>query len=248
MDKIAVISDIHGNMTALEAVLADIWAQDVETIYCLGDLIGKGPSGAAAIDRCREVCDAVVLGNWDDFICTGELNEVSQWHYDRLGRSRVEYLVNLPHTIDLVMSGRHVRLYHASQTSVHHRVHPFMPFEKLLAMFDNTDFTGHEHPQPDVVGYGDIHAAYMLPIYDHQKTLFNTGSVGNPLDEPTASYVILTGTRGETKKTRFSLDIVRVAYDIDAAIEEARASEMPLLEPYENELRTAIYRGRKKAE
>ena len=59
MDKIAVISDIHGNMPALETVLDDIRQRGIEQIFCLGDLAGKGPLSAEAVDTIREVCDIV---------------------------------------------------------------------------------------------------------------------------------------------------------------------------------------------
>jgi diadenosine tetraphosphatase ApaH/serine/threonine PP2A family protein phosphatase len=60
-------------------------------------------------------------------------------------------------------------------------------------MFKNTDFTGTELTEPDVVGYGDIHLSYSLVLFSNHKTIFNTGSVGCPADEPTAAYVILEG-------------------------------------------------------
>jgi protein phosphatase len=66
LDKIAVISDVHGNMPALETVLADIKQRGIDQIYNLGDVVGKGPYSDQAIDRCREVCQVVVRGNWDD--------------------------------------------------------------------------------------------------------------------------------------------------------------------------------------
>src|SRR5690606_3774065 len=67
MDKIAVISDIHGNMPALEVVLADIKARGIDLIFNLGDLGGKGARSDLSIDRCREVCQVILRGNWDDF-------------------------------------------------------------------------------------------------------------------------------------------------------------------------------------
>ena len=65
MEKIAIISDIHGNLPALEAVLLDIERRGIKRIICLGDLVGKGPDSAAVVDRIKEVCESVVQGNWD---------------------------------------------------------------------------------------------------------------------------------------------------------------------------------------
>ncbi|MET0959221.1 MAG: metallophosphoesterase family protein, partial [Psychrobacillus psychrotolerans] len=68
MSKIAIISDIHGNLTALESVLKDIEKRGVNQIFCLGDLVGKGPRGSECIELVRKHCDEVIYGNWDVFI------------------------------------------------------------------------------------------------------------------------------------------------------------------------------------
>ena len=65
MEKIAIISDIHGNLPALEAVLHDIKRRGITRIFCLGDLVGKGPSSAEVVDLIKQTCEAVVQGNWD---------------------------------------------------------------------------------------------------------------------------------------------------------------------------------------
>jgi protein phosphatase len=75
LSKVAIISDIHGNMQALEAVLAHIEQEGIDTIYCLGDLIGKGPDSDRVIDRCKDVCDVIVRGNWDDSIGNNHTSE-----------------------------------------------------------------------------------------------------------------------------------------------------------------------------
>ncbi|MBK8906312.1 MAG: metallophosphoesterase family protein [Anaerolineaceae bacterium] len=244
MDKVAVISDIHGNLTALEAVLADIKRRGIETIYCLGDLAGKGPQGAAVIDRCRQVCTAVVRGNWDEMMGSSEEHPALRWHQAQLGRERIDYLCGLDNVIDLWLSGRPIRLYHASAESVFVRVYPDSDPATHLGMFANTDFTGTAVPAPTVVGYGDIHSAYVLSLYQHQKTLFNVGSVGNPLDEPLATYAILEGVRDSRAAAPFAVQLVRLPYDIEGEIAIATDMQMPELEPYAKELRTAVYRGR----
>ena len=68
LDRIALISDVHGNLTALEAVLADIDARGITRIFNLGDYVGKGPRGREVVDLCRERCEVNILGNWDDFL------------------------------------------------------------------------------------------------------------------------------------------------------------------------------------
>lgn len=249
MDKIAVISDVHGNIPALETVLADIRRRGIDLIYNLGDLVGKGPSSDTAIDICREVCQVTVRGNWDDGIVTlkeDEITSVERWYLDQLGEERLAYLSTLPNAYDFWMSGKLIRLYHASQESVYTRVYPSHPYEVHRAMFENTPFTGMDNPEPDVVGYGDIHAAYMLSLPQDHKVLFNAGSVGNPLDLPLATYVILTGALDSRKSDSISIDFVRLPYDIELVIEQAQRVQVPEFDEYAVELRTAVYRRRQK--
>jgi protein phosphatase len=138
------------------------------------------------------------------------------------------------------MSGKRVRAFHTSQRSVHYRVRMDDPREKHLEMFTNTNFTG-DGREPDVVGYGDIHRAYVMNF--QSKTLFNVGSVGNPLDMTQASYAILEGEYNSQVAAPFALHLIRVPYDIELAIQQAQDENMPSLEAYANELRTARYRG-----
>jgi predicted phosphodiesterase len=244
IDKIALISDVHGNMPALDVVLADIKRRGIDLIYNLGDLVGKGPSSPQTLDLCREVCQVIVRGNWDDGVAKEADSPVAAWYRAQLGAERLAYLRDLPNSYDFRFSGKHVRLYHASAQGEHHRVHPNSGDAELQAMFDNTPFTGLDQPLPDLAAYGDIHAAYLLPvdIGDTTKTLFNVGSVGNPLDCTLATYVILTGVIDSAAPAPLSIDFVRLPYDIEAAIEQARQSQLPDLEPYSIELRTGIYR------
>lgn len=240
MDQIALIADLHGNMPAFEATLADIRRRGIDQIFCLGDLVGKGPHSERTVDLCRTVCVQTVKGNWDDFIGKETKNPTMLWHQARLGPARLHYLQNLPTVIEFTMSGKHVRLFHASQNGIYYRVRMNDPIEKHLAMFTNTDFTG-DSVEPDVVGYGDIHGAY-LKSFQH-RVLFNTGSVGNPLDLTLASYAILEGHYNSPNPGPFSVQLIRVPYDIELAIQQAAAEQMPELELYTNELRTARYRG-----
>ncbi|HEV2067639.1 MAG TPA: hypothetical protein VGR08_12460, partial [Thermomicrobiales bacterium] len=139
-----------------------------------------------------------------------------------------------------MLSGQRIRLLHASPPGVYHRVHQRDPIDKLEAMFDSTDFTGYGF-EPDVVGYGDIHTAYLRSL--RARVLFNVGSVGNPLDQTLACYAILEGSDDDTPARPLAITLVRVPYDIERAIQEAADEDMPEFEPYASELRTARYRG-----
>lgn len=240
MDKIAILSDIHGNIPALEAVLEDIRRKDISRIFCLGDLIGKGPHGDKAVDLIREHCEEVVSGNWDDFITRETEIEDLKWHQNVLGKERLEYLAGLPFSLEFYMSGKYVRLFHASPRSLYERVQPWDEPEKRLSLFESSEKSREQIPA-DIVGYGDIHNAYLQHLYG--KVLFNAGSVGNPLDLTQASYVVLEGSIDCRTPAPLEIRFVRVPYDIERSISQAVESGMPALDAYIKELRTARYRG-----
>ncbi|MCC2319882.1 metallophosphoesterase family protein [Cellulomonas xiejunii] len=242
MERIAVLSDVHGNMTAFDAVLRDIDARGIDTVLNLGDVAGKGPRGSAAVARSRERCAVTVRGNWDDFLPHPDTvrDEALTWWYEELTADDHAWLMSLPLVHHVELSGRRIRLFHASARSVHVRVHFHHTVEEFDGMFATTELTG-DGPAPTMVGYGDVHDAYIETWQG--RTLFNVGSVGNPLDEPTASYVVLEGEPGADTAAPFSLQVVRVPYDVEAEIAVARDLRMPQREPYAIELRTAVYRG-----
>lgn len=179
-------------MPALEAVLADTARRGIERIICLGDLDGRGPRGAAVIDLIRASCEGVIRGNWDEGLanpCNDHL--LARWHQSRLGPGRLAYLRSLPLTIEFVLSGRQIRLLHASPQSLYTHVFPDASSETLLGMFDNTALTG-DGSLPYVVIYGDTHQPCWMSF--GSRVLLNAGSVGYPLDEQSdATYAIVEG-------------------------------------------------------
>jgi diadenosine tetraphosphatase ApaH/serine/threonine PP2A family protein phosphatase len=244
LDRVALVSDVHGNLTALEAVLADIDARGITRIFNLGDYVGKGPRGREVIDVCRKRCEVNILGNWDDFLPDPARqfdNAALIWWLAQLSPGQGEWLRALPFSYDFVMSGRRIRLYHASSGNVHKRIRFDHDEEEFLSMFRNTPLTG-DGPEPTVVGYGDTHDPYY-EVDRAKRTLFNTGSVGNCLDDPTPVYVILEGTFGSLEEAPFSIQFVRVPYDVEAELAFAKEAGMPEWEQYVSELRHGIYRG-----
>ncbi|MBD5787959.1 metallophosphoesterase family protein [Cellulosimicrobium terreum] len=241
-ERIAILSDVHGNLSALEAVLADAMSRGVTRIVNLGDMVGKGPRGSAVVERCVEVCDVNVRGNWEDFLPRTADDGVPEhvWWRDELRPDQLDLVGGLPLSHDLLLSGRRVRLFHASAANVHTKVHFHHTPDEFAGMFAATDLTG-PGPEPTVVGYGDVHDAYVETYGG--RTLFNTGSVGNPLDEPTPVYAILEGVPDSPEPAPFSLQHVRVPYDVEAEIAVAHEIGMPTADAWERELRTAVYRG-----
>lgn len=241
-EQIAIISDVHGNLTALEAVLADVAARGIGRIVNLGDDVGKGPRGRAVVDRTTEACEVNVRGNWDDFMPQIPDDGAPEmvWWRDEVGAERLAAVRARPLCHDLLLSGRRVRLFHASAASVHTRVHFHHTPEEFAGMFAATELTG-PGPEPTMVGYGDIHDAYVET--DRGRTLFNVGSVGNALDEPSAAYAILEGVPDAVDPAPFGLQIVRLPYDVEAELAVARETGMPQYAAWEQELRTAVYRA-----
>jgi predicted phosphodiesterase len=253
LDRVAIISDVHGNVTALQAVLADIQERRITRIVNLGDVIGKGPRGSEAVRLVREACEVTVRGNWDTSIAreAEHGSPLGQWTRNELSAGDIAWLAALPGTFDMLVSGRRVRLFHASQTSEYTRVRVRHSDEEFRGMFSNTSFTGafragdatKPDATPDVVGYGDIHTAYLKA--SHGLTLFNVGSTGNHLDAPSAPYVIIEGAANSPGPAPFAITFARVAYDIQAEISVARERGMPDADAYARELLDGVYRGQK---
>ncbi|WP_413381869.1 metallophosphoesterase family protein [Alkalihalobacillus sp. 1P02AB] len=238
--KIAIISDIHGNKTALEAVLSDIKSREIEQIFCLGDLIGKGPQGSECIKLVQENCHKVIRGNWDTFIQNPSDSEFIQWFQERLTDSDFKYLKSLPFSIDVELKGQLIRCFHASPRSEFERILPFHSSEKLLSMFEYSETLNEAAPDrsPDMIFYGDIHTTFM---HTYKKGIIcNVGSVGNSLDLTTASYAIIDGTSSFN-----SIQFVRVEYDREAELAIAEKLGLPDLEKYRDEILLGKYRNPK---
>ncbi|WP_336725186.1 metallophosphoesterase family protein [Cellulosimicrobium cellulans] len=242
VERLAILSDVHGNLSALEAVLADARSRGVTTILNLGDMVGKGPRGQAVVDRCRDACAVTVRGNWEDFLPRTPDDGVPEhvWWRDELRADQHAWFGTLPLSHDLLLSGRRVRLLHASAASVHVKVFRDHSPGEFAGMFAATALTG-AGPEPTVVVYGDTHDAYVET--SRGRTLANVGSVGNPLDEPTPVYAILEGVLGSPDPAPFSLQHVRVPYDVEAEIAVAYDLGMPEADAWAGELRTGVYRG-----
>jgi predicted phosphodiesterase len=241
-ESFAVISDVHGNLTALETVLADVEARGIARVINLGDDAGKGPRGSAVVDRLREACAVDVRGNWDDFLPQVDDEEPPElvWWRDELRPDPLAWLASKPVSPPRRRSGRRLRPVHASPARGHTPGEFHHTPEEFAGMFATTDLTG-PGPEPTMVGYGDVHDAYVETY--RGRTLFNVGSVGNPLDEPTASYAILEGVPSSDEPAPFGLQIVRVPYDVEAELAVASDLGMPQYEPWQRELRTGVYRG-----
>ena len=257
--KIAIISDIHGNLEALKATLEDIKRKKVDKIYCLGDIIAKGIHPKECIQLIREHCGVVIQGNTDEYFSKEHFLEEKaeieakriQWNQSLISKEDRAYLLNLPFCHEFYLSGRLVRLFHATP-KVNNKaiINQDMPYIKY-EMFEPTENT-ISNQVADVVIYGHIHHQYMDKIYN--KTLLNVGSVGNSFDairnpkkdgnvlETTcANYVIIKGEEESKTQGEISFEFVRVPYEIEKELEEEQNNIER--ENYRYELQNGMYRN-----
>ncbi len=215
--RIAVISDIHANWQALEAVLADL--PSVEDLVCLGDLVGYGGDPVRCMDHVREHAWLTLLGN-HDLACADEdvldwFNEEAataiRWTVDQVGPERVEWLRERPPTA----KREGALLVHASPRSpvFEYVMDAESAAANLKELGDALCFHGHSH-LPGVFRMEDDHVRhdYLIgPVEVRGPALVNPGSVGQPRDrDPDSSYGVWDSAAG-------TFEFRRVAYDRAAA-------------------------------
>lgn len=262
MERIAILSDVHGNLTALKAVLSDIERRGIKKIFCLGDSVIKCANPDKVIDLLRKKCEVILLGNCDEIICRPGIEYGRFWSRDRIGEERAKFLYNCPVSYEFYLSGHLIRLFHASPFSLEHIFNPMYPnsdtiyFNKIISnpedLFKNTEFIGKtdKDPIPDVIGYGHLHTPNIFRFKN--KTIFNVGSVGVPVEmsnegeeketskfSTMASYMILEGELDSKKLSTISFTLVRLPYNIEKEIEYLKDSDMPNKEIIIQSLRTA---------
>ena len=249
MDKIAVVSDIHGNIVALKEVLKDIKKRKIKKIICLGDIVLKGSSPCECLDLIKKECEVVILGNCDYYAVNPDkydnYDEYNNrlWYRNKLGKNRLDYIKNLPLYKDLYVSGSLISFFHASKNDLFYRVFPTSSKEAKLKLFDNNT---------NVVVYADIHEQYLDKLGN--KTLINTGSVGNSINlsatgneddynETTqAHYLIIEGKINSKERAPISFQFIRIPYNIEEELILARNNCIPDYDKYELELKKGKYR------
>ena len=237
MESIAVISDIHGNLEALKSVLKDIKKRNIEKIICLGDIIAKGSNQKECLELIKENCQIVLRGNCDEFfsldVNINEFSEIEQkrilWNKKKITDEDRKYLLNLPFSYEMYISGRLVRFFHATPEKINGFVGNIDRIEKLYSLFLPSSNTKSQN-KADVVVYGHIHTAFLQKIYN--RTIINTGSVGNAIDvirndekdgnnnfTTLANYLIINGNLNSMdEKDGISFELVSILYDKDKEI------------------------------
>jgi predicted phosphodiesterase len=237
MKRLALISDIHANLPALRAVLADIDDRaNVDAIYHLGDLTGYAPWPNEVVSLLRERAIPGISGNYDSTVATDykhcgcradtphdeELSHISfEWTRSHVTPDTKMYLGTLPFRLDIRPFGGHVSgpaitLVHGNQTL--NTV--YVTEDRSDAFLEKMAKDLGSRPQ-DVVCFGHTHKPWQRTVEGVQ--FVNTGSVGRPKDgDPRAGYVLLT-----TEGSGLRVEFVRVAYDVDEVARGIRESELP---------------------
>jgi diadenosine tetraphosphatase ApaH/serine/threonine PP2A family protein phosphatase len=234
--RIAFLADIHANLEALQACLADARGRAIDRYLYLGDIVGYGADPGACVDIVMAACGqggGALMGNHDQAVIKSEfkLNASAQaaitWTQSQLNPTQKTFLSELPLTIN---DGE--RLYvHASAQSpaAFHYIQSLREAsDSLIATPAKLTVCGHVHDPAlyhiavtgKVMGFIPI-SGTPIPLSSQRRWLAVMGSVGQPRDgNPAAAYGILDTTAGE-------VTYVRVPYDIDGAAAKIRAAGLP---------------------
>ncbi|MDO5518661.1 MAG: metallophosphoesterase family protein [Clostridium sp.] len=219
--KVAIISDIHANIYALMNVLEDIDDQKVDTIICLGDLVGYGPHPNEVVSTIRRRNILCIKGNYDSsvvdnqysYIRETEINSFSlPWAVNELRAENRFYLNNLPNSISLDILNKKILFVHGSPNKVN---------EYLLENGENTAKIMNELNE-DVLVCAHTH----LPVVKefNKKIYVNCGSVGKPkIGRPNSTYCILDVTADSEVKVQ----IKEVEYDVKKVVKDMTMLDFP---------------------
>lgn len=227
-ETVAVITDIHGNLPALEAALARIDELGIESMFCGGDLVGYGPhpNGVCTLIAERDIptiygnYDYAIARNLEDCGCayvTAHDRELGQrsvdWTLAHTSQDSKDFMLGLPFDLHFPVGSIDVHLVHGSPRKVNEYLFEDKParlYERLAAAESEPVLVfGHTH-KPWVHEYGDV-------------LFVNCGSVGKPKDgDPRGAFAVLRAAADSVDVT-----IERVSYDADAVAAEVREAGLP---------------------
>lgn len=223
--KVAILSDIHANLEALEASLEVVEQLEVDEVICLGDIVGYGPDPDACVQLVRQHCRTSLLGNHDEAIIRPDVSErfndyarwAVQWTADHLDEQNKQWLAHLPRTSkdDNVLYVHSSPLHPEKWTYIFSRndaVEQFTGFTETLC------FVGHTH-HPFIFCEDPETAEFS----SDRRFIINVGSVGQPRDgNPQLCFGLF-----DTERWEFSH--VRAPYDVRKTAEKIVASGLPSL-------------------
>ncbi len=230
--KYGLISDIHANLEALTAVLSDLEKQSVDSIHCLGDVIGYGADPEACLKLIQRTCDTKLLGN-HEYTALGlqsveQFNEAAkaaaEWTQQTLNEDAVAIMADF----DLDRALDDMYLVHASPFEPD-RWHYLFTAEDAIRGFgqmkQDIGFFGHSHipiilrERPDALPH--VRAGHTFAADPEGRYLINVGSVGQPRDnDPRACYVVYESDEQD-------IEFHRVEYDITTAQRKMSKASLP---------------------
>ncbi len=235
--RIAVVSDIHGNVPALDALVISLKRAAPDVVLCLGDVMAVGPQPREALARLRDLAWPTVMGNTDDWMLRPTTNpdnsasgriieEIELWNAAQLTDEDRAYIRTFQPTLTLPLSSdEHLLCYHGSPRSYHDPIEATTPPDQLDAWLEGTTARflagGHTHTRL-IRQHGD-------------RLILNPGSVGLPQIITTGAaynpawveYALLDWEQG-----RMSITLACEPFDLEALLSAARSSGMPHAEVY----------------
>ena len=207
--RLAVVSDIHANLVAFEAVLSDM--PPVDGYLCAGDVVGYGPWPAECVDRLRELGAPTIMGNHDRAVATETgfgFNSMAdagvRYASEQLSQAQIEWLRSLPD--ERVEHDGRVKIVHGHPDDPDRYTYPGL-FKPAMLADEDVLIMGHTHVQAH-------------EVFD-EGIVMNPGSVGQPRDEdPRAAYSLLD-------LDAMTVEERRVEYDIDAVVEAVDEADLP---------------------
>lgn len=219
--RIAIFSDIHGNLEALKAVLEDIKSKNVDRIVCLGDLVGYGPFPNEVVDMVRSENILTIVGNYDTAVISNDIKYIQDnplnkdfalpWSVKEVTDANKKYLNRLPENITVLEEGKVIKFVHGSTRAVN---------EYLLEESDAAKEVMDELKE-DILVCAHTHLPYIKKYED--KILINDGSVGKPKKgNPNSTYVILT-----IEDDDFKAEIMEVPYNYEETVKAMQERNFP---------------------
>jgi predicted phosphodiesterase len=239
--RVAVLSDIHGNAVALEAVLADLASYPVDQLVCLGDAIQGSPQPVEVVAHLRALACPVVMGNADAWLLSGvetggetvtpAQEAMRQWSLSRLSDADRQFIADFVPTYTVALPGGKTLLaFHGSPTSFDDILLPDTPYEDFARLYGPF--------APAILTGGHTHLQHVRRL--GETFYFNPGSVGVVFDQqqptepetptrldPWAEYAVL-----QVEGDRLALEFRRVPVAVDRLIQAARDSGCPSSERY----------------
>lgn len=229
--KIVVISDIHGNLEALNKVLEYINKLECEKrVICLGDIVGYGPNPAECFEIVESLTDKICLGNHEDAILDTNYNyqmtkyalEAIRWTRGILGKEIREAISRLPVQIE----EDNVLYVHASPDNPmqwKYITNARNAYSSLIEMKHSLCFVGHSHI-PGIYAYNELQGdSNKATLSKDDKTIVNVGSVGQPRDgSPMLSFAVFDDDN-------WDVEIVRLKYNYHKTMAEINKANLPLV-------------------